>query len=282
MRAAVLFQFSAVLVLQAVAQEDAMVMKAEHVAAEAIKEADAEKRRAGFPDGLRTNEMKQAAHATAQASDEMKRAEAEKKQAAEAAAKAHEEMKQAAAEQSAAEQLATKARHKIQEADAERIHAEQKARNAVKQAQAETSRAEQAVAQARDEVKTYTMFVLGAVVAVLVAGVFRWSIPVAKQCFAEPLLHETKAFEGSWRREDGSVVSIDGKKVVHDDGKAENIYEWGDQEIYTHRKTLKKSWFATQPTVTGCGGKVEDGRIQWDDGRVWVKATDDNISVMGA
>merc|ERR1712187_650042 len=116
-----------------------------------------------------------------------------------------------------------------------------------------------------------------------------------EQSLAQPLLDEAeveqepeppkpKKFEGKWMTEDGKLVQIDGEKVVHDDGRHEAIADLEEQTLYTHRMSVKKGWLSASPVVKGASAKLEDdGRINWHDGRVWVKADEgDEHQMLGA
>lgn len=97
----------------------------------------------------------------------------------------------------------------------------------------------------------------------------------------EPEPPQPKPFEGKWRRGDGTVVRIEGDKVVYEDGKQEQVTDLESQTLYTHRMTITKRWWFQERVVNGAGGQNEvDGRLMWDDGRVWVRTRLEDDEVM--
>jgi len=260
-------------------------------------------------------EKSQARKAAAEASAEMQEAQAETNQARQATAGAATEMKRAhaeenqsqqaiAAEKSEAEQAIAKARGEMEQAQAAKIQAEQATANAndeVKDAAAAKASAE------RESVHTATIWRrwrstmicilvgLSIPILLLVAAAVALKRELSRSATLdeallseqeraepEPVKPEPKPqprpFEGKWKREDGEKVCIDRRKIVHPNGQEEHIADLESQTLYTHRMSIKKGWFGDTPVVTGSGGKVsEDGRITWDDGRVWVRADDSSI-----
>merc|ERR1712048_17153 len=92
-----------------------------------------------------------------------------------------------------------------------------------------------------------------------------------------------KPFKGRWKNEKGKMVCIDGDKMLHEDGKQETITDLENQVLYTHRVSVRKGWLKNTPVVKGASGKVEEDVITWHDGRVWVKAReDDGIGKVGS
>merc|ERR1712151_877929 len=213
------------------------------------------------------------------------------------------EMKQALAGEKEAKQVVITLKDETTQANAAKNRAEQATANLeheLEQVEAEKKRADQVAIQTVENLNkaysvegsmTFALVGLSVIGLLLVAAVafLKNQLSTKGQFLAEPLLEEAaeppkpKPFEGRWRKEDGTVVQINGDKLVHNDGREETVADLEEQTLYTHRMSVKKGWFAETPIVRGASGKVEEeGRIRWHDGRVWVKDDDVDEPKLGA
>merc|ERR1712187_635028 len=182
----------------------------------------------------------------------MKQAEAAQARADHVSAMQIAEMKQVQLEKVRAEQLVTRSTDEIKQANAAKFRADQATASMereLEQATAEKTRAEQVAAKAVDELKNedssegtmkFILVSLSIFTLLLVAVVafLTKKLSNMKPSLAEPLLEEAavepepptpKPFEGRWRKEDGTVVQIDGDKLVHDDGRQETVTDLESQ-----------------------------------------------------
>merc|ERR1719223_1773940 len=106
-----------------------------------------------------------------------------------------------------------------------------------------------------------------ALLIVAAVGFLKKNLLNTDQSLAEPLLEEVavetdppeppeppeppkpKPFEGTWKKEDGTIVQIEGDKLVHGDGKQEMVVDLEAQTLYTHRMTIRKGWFSDAQVV---------------------------------
>jgi len=219
----------------------------------------------------------------------------------EAIAKAAGDMKQAAIEKSQAEKQASSVAMQIKKVEGEKTLAGQaaakaaaeneKAQQAEQIAQVDEAKAKEDEAEATLKTKQAdsevnemegVLFVFFVAIVGLVAGAviilkskFESMAELERPLIAEePPLPEPqpKPFEGRWKNEAGEIVTIEGSRIVHGDGKQEQLTDLENQTVYTHRMSIKKGWFSESPEVKGTSGQMVDEKaIQWSDGRVWVK-----------
>jgi len=242
-------------------------------------------------------EMKQANAKTAKAeeaisyeSSEVEKAQADQLRFVQATAKANAAMKDADVTKAIAKQLVAKEEQKIEQAS---DHATFKVDQAVIKMKAAMEVAhinkQQVAAQATDMEFGFTALCVILLLLLVAVASLQKQVLKQQQSLAESLLADAEAeaprpkpFEGKWKREDGKVVRIDGDKILHENGKQEQIADLEGESLYTHRMTLKKGWFVDDQIVKGAAGKIEDGRIKWHDGRVWVKADEEDDNILGA
>merc|ERR1719240_539417 len=231
-----------------------------------MKQLELEKDRAVAKD---EKDMKEAAveQASLRAKDEKDMKEAAVKQAS-LQAKDQNDLKEAAAAQASLKARLAKqikesaaAQGTIEMLKKQKAAAQETAHNsAASQATIEMLKKQKAAAQETAQNLQYILIVLGTLLAaVLLLSVVRMSR--SKGSLSEALISSgtSKPFEGTWKQEDGTVFRINGGKVLHDNGKEEQIVDVEGQKLYTHRMSTKKGWFQVTdtPAVKGSTGKVE-------------------------
>jgi len=227
--------------------------------------------------------------ANAKAAATMQRAESMANDAQSKASQSNTQMKQAAVEKSRAEQDIGDARNQMEQASREKSQAEQsiakakleKAEVTALKASNKSLRQQNTRAAAVSAGLSY--FLAGLCVVLIVSFSMLWFLKLqlsrARKGVQEPLLTpEEKPHEGTWKRDDGKVVSISGGEASHSDGKQEQVSEFRNGDLYSKRTTLergygKRGWLVDKPIEKSARGKVlGTDRIEWDDGRVWTKA----------